>query len=203
MPKVGCFMLFSPNDPQYIPNVHQDNKNIIKHSCWQTYRVWYETHRWVSPRSAFEPLLRATWHNRWPDERHHWFLPAASEAWCGPFQTPKILWPMKTATVCHHSDSYCLYILKWKSSYFLKNKKKTFLWLHLGLHHGSIIRIIQVGSYSISSSSAWKSQKKDLKHLGVLTISARNSGCIPYAHTLFVVACYSHGYSHHSLSSTE
>ena len=45
--------------------------------------------------------------------------------------------------------------------------------------------------------------KKDLKHLGVLTISARNSGCIPYAHTLFVVACYSHGYSHHSLSSTE
>lgn len=131
---------------------------------------------------------------------HHWFLPAASEAWCGPFQTPKILWPMKTATVCHHSDSYCLYILKWKSSYFLK---KTFLWLHLGLHHGSIIRIIQVGSYSISSSSAWKSQKKDLKHLGVLTISARNSGCIPYAHTLFVVACYSHGYSHHSLSSTE
>ena len=118
----------------------------------------------------------------------------------GHFKVQKIVWPMKTATVCHHSDSYCLYILKWKSSYFLK---KTFLWLHLGLHHGSIIRIIQVGSYSISSSSAWKSQKKDLKHLGVLTISARNSGCIPYAHTLFVVACYSHGYSHHSLSSTE
>ena len=48
-----------------------------------------------------------------------------------------------------------------------------------------------------------KVKKKDLKHLGVLTISARNSGCIPYAHTLFVVACYSHDYSHHSLSSTE
>ena len=41
----------------------------------------------------------------------------------GHFKVQKIVWPMKTATVCHHSDSYCLYILKWKSSYFLKNKK--------------------------------------------------------------------------------
>jgi hypothetical protein len=155
MPKVGCFMLFSPNDPQYIPNVHQDNNKIIKHSCWQTYRVWYETHRW-KPRKVWAPapcdltqpggdLMRG----------HHWQPPVRH---VGHFKLQKMLWPMKTATVCHHSDSYCLYILKWKSSYFLK--KKTFLWLHLGLHHGSIIRIIQVGSYSISSSSAWKSQKK-------------------------------------------
>ena len=108
--------------------------------------------------AKFEPLLRATWwHWRWPDERPPLInLPPVRHV--GHFKLQKMLWPMKTATVCHHSDSYCLYILKWKSSYFLK--KNTFLWLHLGLHHGSIIRIIQVGSYSISSSSAWKSQKK-------------------------------------------
>ena len=107
--------------------------------------------------AKFEPLLRATWHNR----AVTWW-----EATTGSRQF--VMWAISNSKKCCDPWKLLLYVIIvihivcifWNEKVVTSLKKKTFLWLHLGLHHGSIIRIIQVGSYSISSSSAWKSQKK-------------------------------------------